>query len=100
MEQEVWMPNQRELNRTFLSAFVDGMTCAGLFVRTRLPGALDFNDNRTIERFTQEEDPVGALQACEEGQHLNYRYAMAGLTAGTITFLGALVGFCYWVTRG
>ena len=94
------MPSQRELNRTFLSAFTDGMTCAGLFVRTRLPGSLDFNDGRTIERFAQEEDPMAALQACEEGQQLNYRYAMAGLTAGTATFLGGLVGFCYLVTRG
>jgi hypothetical protein len=101
MELEVWMPSQRELNRTFLKAFIDGMTGVGLFVRLRIPYAtLDFNDTRTIEWFAHQEDPVAAIQAYNKGHRLTYRYAMAGLTAGATMFVGILGGFCYLVTRG
>ncbi|WP_433966293.1 hypothetical protein [Tunturiibacter gelidiferens] len=94
------MPSQKELNRIFLSAFTDGMTRAGLFVRLRMPGAaLDPNDSQFIEMFAQEKDPVAAIHAYEEGRRLSYRYAMAGLTTGTAAFLSALGIFTFLATR-
>jgi hypothetical protein len=53
-----------------------------------------------LKGLRRKKTPWPLFRPAKKGQQLSYRYAMAGLTGGTATLLGALGGFCYLVTRG